>query len=102
MRISDWSSDVCSSDLIGLHHYLSFHSVVPAPRTILAGVSKLPPATTLAIEPDGRRVERSFWAPAFERDPERADWYERDWEDAVLAGLSTEVEGGLAIGRAHV
>src|SRR4051794_20430682 len=25
-------------------HYLSWHSVVPAPRTILRGVQKLPPA----------------------------------------------------------
>src|SRR3546814_20592977 len=70
-----------SIDPIGLHHYLSFHSVVPAPRTILAGVSKLPPATTLAIEPDGRRIERTYWAPAFERDPARAVWSERRSEE---------------------
>ena len=32
-------------DPVALHHYMSFHSVVPAPRTILKGVRKLPPAT---------------------------------------------------------
>src|SRR3546814_10939038 len=80
-----------SIDPIGLHHYLPFHSVVPAPRTILAGVSKLPPATTLAIEPDGRRVERSYWAPAFERAPDRAAWSERGWQHAVLASRRTRV-----------
>ena len=32
---------------------MTFHSVVPAPRTILAGVRKLPPATVRMIEPDG-------------------------------------------------
>ena len=42
-----------SLDPVALHHYLSFHSVVPAPRTILAGVRKLPPAT----HPD-RRARR--------------------------------------------
>jgi asparagine synthase (glutamine-hydrolysing) len=31
-------------DPIALHHYLTFHAVVPAPHTILAGVRKLPPA----------------------------------------------------------
>src|SRR5437773_1311114 len=45
-------------DPVALHHYLSFHSVVPAPRTILRGVRKLPPATLLVLEPDGRRRER--------------------------------------------
>ena len=37
-------------DPVALHHYLSWHSVVPAPRTILNGVRKLAPATVL----DGR------------------------------------------------
>ncbi|HWM06068.1 MAG TPA: N-acetylglutaminylglutamine amidotransferase, partial [Actinophytocola sp.] len=36
-------------DPVGLHHYLSFHSVVPAPHTILAGVEKLPPATVRTV-----------------------------------------------------
>jgi len=30
-------------DPVALHHYLSWHSVVPAPRTILRGVRKLRP-----------------------------------------------------------
>ncbi|MGH3996901.1 MAG: N-acetylglutaminylglutamine amidotransferase, partial [Pseudonocardiaceae bacterium] len=42
-------------DPVGLQHYLCFHSVVPAPRTILAGVEKLPPATVRTVYPDGRR-----------------------------------------------
>ena len=43
-------------DPVALHHYLSFHSVVPAPHTILRGVRKLPPGTIMRIEPDGRRT----------------------------------------------
>ena len=31
-------------DPVALHHYLTFHSVVPAPRTILNGVRKVEPA----------------------------------------------------------
>ena len=60
-----------SVDPVALHHYLSWHSVVPAPRTILRGVRKLAPATVLTIEPDGRRSERVYWNPPHERD-ERA------------------------------
>ena len=30
-------------DPVALHHYMSFHAVVPAPTTILQGVRKLPP-----------------------------------------------------------
>ena len=42
-----------SIDVTALHHYLSFHSIVPPPRTILTGVRKLPPATIRVIEADG-------------------------------------------------
>ena len=34
-------------DPVALHHHFTLHTVVPAPRTILAGVRKLPPATTM-------------------------------------------------------
>jgi asparagine synthase (glutamine-hydrolysing) len=84
-----------SIDPVALHHYLSFHAVVPAPHTIVKGVRKLPPATTLAIEADGRREQVEYWRPDFTRDPDRADWSERDWEDAVLASLRQAVEWRL-------
>jgi asparagine synthase (glutamine-hydrolysing) len=84
-----------SIDRVALHHYLTFHSVVPAPRTILTGVRKVPPATTIAIEPDGTRKAVEFWRPDFTRDPERADWSPREWEDAVLASLRQAVEWRL-------
>ncbi|MBW3620843.1 MAG: asparagine synthase (glutamine-hydrolyzing), partial [Actinobacteria bacterium] len=84
-----------SIDPVALHHYLTFHSVVPAPMTILAGVRKVPPATTVAINADGSRTETEFWRPDFTRDPDRADWSEQDWEDATLASLRQAVEWRL-------
>jgi asparagine synthase (glutamine-hydrolysing) len=78
-------------DPVALHHYLSFHSIVPAPRTILRGVAKLPPATLLVVEPDGRRRERRYWDPPFERDPARADWTAEDWEGAIMDALRVAV-----------
>ncbi|MCV7317665.1 N-acetylglutaminylglutamine amidotransferase [Mycolicibacterium confluentis] len=82
-------------DPVALHHYLSFHSVVPPPLTILRGVKKVPPATLLAIEPDGTRRTITYWAPDFSRDADRADWTEKDWEDAVLDTLRRAVERRL-------
>ena len=79
-------------DPVALHHYLSLHSIVPAPRTILRGVRKLPPASLLVLEPDGRRRERRWWDPPFARDPSRAGWTEADWEGALLGALRTAVD----------
>lgn len=81
-----------SIDRTALMSYLSFHSVVPAPRTILAGVTKLPPATVRVIEPDGTSREHVYWEPSFTRDPDRADWSERDWQEALIASFRTAVE----------
>jgi asparagine synthase (glutamine-hydrolysing) len=82
-------------DPVALHHYLTFHSVVPPPRTILRGVTKVPPASLVAIEPDGRRTTTTYWEPDFTRCEERAGWSERDWEDAILASLRLAVERRL-------
>jgi asparagine synthase (glutamine-hydrolysing) len=78
-----------------LHHYLTFHSVVPPPLTILRGVTKLPPASLMAIEPDGRRTITAYWTPDFSRRYDRADWSEKDWEDAVLESLRVAVDRRL-------
>src|SRR3954447_5892448 len=54
-------------DPVALHHYLSWHSIVPAPRTLLRGVRKLPPATVRVVEADGRSREWTYWRPTLER-----------------------------------
>ena len=82
-------------DPVALHHYMTFHSVVPAPATILRGVRKVPPASLVAIEPDGRRTTTTYWTPDFSRRDERSEWSERDWEDAVLSALRVAVERRL-------
>ena len=82
-------------DRDALHHYMTFHSVVPAPLTILRGVRKVPPGSLVAVEPDGRRTTTTYWTPDFTRRDERSDWTERDWEDAVLSALRVAVERRL-------
>jgi asparagine synthase (glutamine-hydrolysing) len=81
-----------SIDRTALACYMTFHSVVPAPRTILAGISKLPPATVRIVEPDGTSRDTTYWVPDFTRDPDRAGWTSRDWEEALLEQLRIAVE----------
>jgi len=77
-----------SIDTTALHHYLTFHSVVPAPRTILDGIRKLPPATVRTITADGASTEHVYWHPQHVRRPELGI---RDWNEAVLDALRAAV-----------
>jgi asparagine synthase (glutamine-hydrolysing) len=84
-------------DPVALHHYLTFHAVVPAPRTLLAGVTKLPPATILVVEPDGRRREREYWNPWLDGPPAAAPSGDDPiaWQHAVEAALRKAVRRRL-------
>src|SRR5579883_61160 len=81
-----------SIDRRALHHYMSFHAVVPAPLTILEGVRKLPPATILTIEPDGTRREETYWTLAVGARREDRAISTPEWREMVLATLKTAVE----------
>lgn len=78
-------------DRVALHHYMTWHSVVPAPRTILAGVRKLPAATIREIEPDGTSRDTVYWKPDFARSREDAELSADDWRDRVLESLRVSV-----------
>lgn len=80
-----------SIDRVALHHYMSWHAVVPAPRTILNGVRKLPAATVRSIEADGSASDYTYWAPDFEKSAEDLTRSADDWRDAVLESLRTAV-----------
>jgi asparagine synthase (glutamine-hydrolysing) len=77
-------------DPVALHHYLSWHSVVPAPRTILRGVEKLPPATVRAVERDGTSTDLRYWDPPATR-PEGPVRPAREWQEEILDALRRAV-----------
>ncbi|MEA2450676.1 MAG: hypothetical protein QOG63_2608 [Thermoleophilaceae bacterium] len=81
-----------SLDPVALHHYLTFHSVVPAPRTLLNGVRRVEPATIVRVKPDGTHTATRYWSARFERDPARDGMGPGDWSDAVLDALRTAVK----------
>ncbi|MGW9450650.1 N-acetylglutaminylglutamine amidotransferase [Streptomyces sp. NPDC055632] len=80
-----------SLDPVALHQYLSWHATVAAPRTVLNGVRKLPPATVRVVEPDGTYRDRVYWQPSYTRRDEHAGMDAADWRDAVLDALRTAV-----------
>ncbi len=78
-------------DPVALNFYLNFHAVVPAPRTILASVEKLPPATWLRVDAQGRREQHCWWAPTYgPREEERA-FELADWRELTLQTLRSAV-----------
>jgi asparagine synthase (glutamine-hydrolysing) len=78
-------------DETALHHYLSWHSIVPAPKTILRGVDKLPAATIRTLHADGTWQDREYWKPGYTRKAEFAGWSALDWREAIRDSLRTAV-----------
>ncbi|WP_282338904.1 N-acetylglutaminylglutamine amidotransferase [Pseudomonas sp. PS02288] len=76
---------------IALNHYMSFHAVVPAPHTLIAGIEKLPPATWLRVEPDGRSERKTWWTLEYGQTAEEAALSFDDWQTRTLDTLREAV-----------
>ncbi len=79
-----------SIDPVALHHHLTLHSVVPAPRTLLNGVKKLPPASCMSFTAAGEIMQRYYWALDATRPATALS--EHDWLDATRHVLTKVVE----------
>lgn len=82
-------------DPIALHHYMSFHSVAPAPHTLLKGVRKLPPASVMVIEARGGVDEQRYWELKLEPREEDTRRGLREWQELITVALETAVERRL-------
>ncbi|MGJ7042914.1 asparagine synthase (glutamine-hydrolyzing) [Shinella sp. BE166] len=81
-----------SIDKMALHNYMTFHAVVPPPRTILNGVRKLPPATIRIFGRDGSFEDRRYWDPPYRRQPADAAIRREDWQAQLLEALRLAVK----------
>lgn len=79
-----------SLDPVALHHHLSLHAVVPAPRTLLNGAKKLPPAHWMRISADGETTLQRYWS--LEATRPAVDLTERDWVQATQHVLLKAIE----------
>ena len=77
---------------IALNHYLSFHSVVPPPNTILNGVKKLRPGHFLELEANGDCAERNYWTLSFNTNEEKSV---DEWRSELLEELRAAVKRRL-------
>jgi len=79
-----------SIDPVALHHQFTLHAVIPAPRTILNGIRKLPPGYIMTVRPDGSSSSRPYWELRSCR-PAQAKT-EQEWIDAIHEKLKQAVE----------
>ncbi len=72
-------------DPVALHHHFTLHAVVPAPRTILAGIRKLAPASCLLLTEDHPPRHWRYWhLRAVRPDPCPSEW---EWVERVRSEL---------------
>ncbi len=84
-----------SIDPFGLHNQFTLHAVIPAPRTILNGVRKLAPGTSLSIDASGAMSERRYWQLSASR-PETPR-SEQEWVEVIHQALKQAVKRRLDI-----
>ena len=82
-------------DPVGLHHQFTLHAVIPAPHTILKGVRKLVPGTSMTLNKEGKIHERRYW----HLNATRADtpMSEDEWIDAIHTALREAVRKRLVV-----
>ena len=66
--------------------------MVPAPRTILAGVEKLPPATWMRIDAQGEVEQQTWWTLQFGPQGEEVNYGLEEWRDRTLETMREAVE----------
>lgn len=84
-----------SLDPVALNFYMSFHSVIPAPRTLLKGVRKFPPGCVGILSPDGKLDISSYWNLEYGTLPSQSGWTKADWEQATLEVMRKAVKRRL-------
>ncbi len=82
-------------DPVALHHYMTFHSVVPSPHTILTDIKKMRPGTTMTLSPDGIAEEKPYWKLNFTPSDEETHYTLTDWTELVLVYLRQAVKRRL-------
>ncbi len=76
-------------DTWALHNLFTLHAVVPAPRTILKGIRKLPPAHTFMLQENGEIKQRCYWQLKAQRPKQVLS--ENAWIEAIHESLREAV-----------
>ena len=82
-------------DPVGLHHQLSLHAVIPAPRTLLRGIRKCRPAFQICVDTDGGFSESRYWSLQAKRPDQLLS--SEEWNTAIHDALMESVKKRLRI-----
>ncbi len=82
-------------DSVALHHQLTLHAVVPAPRTILKGIRKLAPGMTMTVGLHGKVTTRQYWRLSAQRPAQPRS--EAEWTQLIHDSLAKAVRQRHAI-----
>lgn len=82
-------------DPIALHHQLTLHAVIPAPRTILKGIKKVKPGYSMLITAAGDINEQRYWSLSAVRPEQNIS--QPEWIEKIRADLKFAVNKRLEI-----
>jgi asparagine synthase (glutamine-hydrolysing) len=88
-------------DPVGLQFQFTLHAVIPAPRTILKAIRKLPPAVTLTVTPEGIGSPQPYWHLEAVREPgpvSEAEWIERVHQSLLAAVRKRQEAADVPVG----
>ena len=89
------SGDVDTTiDVQALQHQFTLHAVVPAPRTILKGIRKLPPGHFMWVDAKGVSESQAYWKLSARRTQQRS---EQEWIEEIQHALQLAVDRRLQI-----
>lgn len=81
-------------DSQALQHQFTLHAVIPAPRTILAGIRKLPPGHFMWVDENGVGDAQSYWQLSARR---QHQYSAEEWVYEIQQSLQTAVDRRLEI-----
>ena len=81
-------------DVVALQHQFTLHAVVPAPRTILKGIRKLPPGNFMWVDSEGAGEAKAYWRLSAQRTEQRS---EHEWIEQIQHALQLAVDRRLEI-----
>ncbi|MGD2074089.1 MAG: N-acetylglutaminylglutamine amidotransferase [Gammaproteobacteria bacterium] len=77
-------------DSVALHHHFTLHAVIPAPRTLLRGIRKLPPAHIMVVDEQGHDRVFPYWR--LEGAGGESPRSETEWLEATRSALVRAVQ----------
>lgn len=89
-------------DINSFHHFMSLHGIIPPPRSIFREIKKLPPASCMEFDSNGRIREWSYWDVEYKRDQVEESLGINDWakllEDELIHACKRNLISDKSIG----